>query len=713
MNILVCTLGSSWAVVPEVFGLIAPGRLDLFANHPDRAALEVLRETHSLAEPDELWIVTTEGTQAARSLGALREWWRLIGAPIPLRVWTARGTDQLATQAECDHIRELIYRVVMLAAEHAGAAGQLVLSLAGGRKTMSADLQSAGSTFGAHAWVHVVGPDPLPEEMKAATPERFISALPGRLAGSVRPVVVGSGSRNEVLDVEVDGVRVDAAHFPLPLATLDCGWPMPSNGTKLMQEIARRQREGSRLFGNFLAAVASAEHHENWRSLYRLPPSRIEALRQSPIDASARGWLALLPKADLHRHLGGCLDLPAQRRVGRAIWSALTRAERAQALDVVASLIGSRSDWPWDWPGRLVGAQRAANCAALLVEADDAQLVRNLYDVTEPRFELRDSTRGFGAYERPGELSGSAVLTHPAALEPYAAALVEQARAEGLAYVELRGSPHKYRRADPGGFVQELDAALRRATGTKGPRFGFIWILDRRQRDRIASTIVQAVAARERHDDFLFGLDVAGDETAERPEQLASSFIAAFRACLKITIHAGEGESAQNVWEAAYHLHADRIGHGLTLLDNPRLAARFRDRGICVELCPTSNREVVGFRDPLVPESIDREPYPLRGMLDAGLPLTIATDNPGISRTTLGDEIVAAARMTERSLTQWEALALLRQGFVHAFLPAAERDAVLKRAEKRVHELVASANEGSQLGIPMINANVLRQGSDR
>jgi adenosine deaminase len=379
--------------------------------------------------------------------------------------------------------------------------------------------------------------------------------------------------------------------------------------------------------------------------------------------------------------------------------------ERNAALAQVLPLLEAKADWPWDWPQRLSGPQRAGCAAALLVEADEAQLQRNLHGVTEPRLGLKDSARGFAAYERPGELTGSAVLGHPAAIEPYAAALVAQAGAEGLAYVELRGSPQKYRPDDPAGFLRDLRAALARATGDSvtAPHFGFVWILDRRQRESMPRAITQAVAARAQMEDFLLGLDLAGAEGTQRPEEIAEHFVPAFRECLRITIHAGEGESAENIWQAAYHLHADRIGHGLTLLANPRLAERFRDRGVCIELCPTSNREVVGFADAAVPESAGLPAYPLRGMLDAGLPLAICTDNPGISRTTLADEFIAAARMGG-GMSLWEALALARAGFVHAFLAAPAREARLARADglaygcaeatvDRRHKLAGSLDE--------------------
>jgi adenosine deaminase len=696
MNLLVCTLGASWAVVPEVFGFVAPRLLDLYANHPRRAALDALRVGHGLAAPDELWIVTTEGTQTAQSLARLRDWWSRLGAPLPLRVWSAAGTDQLATQAECDHIRELTLRAVLAAAERARGA-QLVLSLAGGRKTMSADLQSAGAIFGAHAWLHVVGPEPLPEPLRRADDVALFSRpLPAEIAGAVQPLVVGRGSRNELLDIELDGRRVDSAAFALPLAEPQLSWPLPPEGAALAAEIERRLREGTRLLGNFLGELGRAERSDNFRSLYRLSPARIEELRRTALEARHRAWLQRLPKADLHRHLGGCLALDAQRRIGRAIWDNLSARERAQALADVRPLVDAKADWPWDWPRRLAGPARAARTAALLANADDEILRRNLYEVTEPRLRLKDSARGFAAYERPGELTGSAVLTHPAAIEPYAAALVAQARAEGLAYVELRGSPHKYRPEDPAGFLRALRAALERAgAGQEGaPHFGFVWILDRRQREAIPAVIAQAVAARAQLQDFVLGLDLAGDEGTRQPEELARHFTPAFRDCLRITIHAGEGESAENIWQAAYHLHADRIGHGLTILDNPRLTERFRDRGVCLELCPTSNREVVGFRDPAVPESEGLRAYPLRGLLAAGLPLAICTDNPGISRTTLADELLAAARMGG-GLSLWETLGIIRAGFLHPFLPAPVRERLLARADLEVFHCLGA--EGAQV----------------
>ncbi|MDF9391734.1 MULTISPECIES: CRISPR-associated ring nuclease [Methylococcus] len=696
--ILLCTLGASWAVIPEAYGFLAPDRLPLFANHPEREALDALRARYQLAAPEEIWVCTTQGEKTRTGIEHLLDWHGLLDSPVTLRIWQAEATDQLASQAECDHMRELILRAALLAHEHA-RGGQVLLSLAGGRKTMSADLQRAASVFGCQALLHVIENE-MPPLLKNPTAEFLTRPLPatdpeGRsCAGAILPLIAtGASPRSELLDVALDErPPVSAPRFPLPLPASGTvlAWPAATDDL-LTRELNERETAGSRLLGNYLQQLSHSERHENWRSLYRLPPRTIEFLRDTAIGPEYRNWLERVPKADLHRHLGGCLDIPAQRTVGQAIWQSLSPGERDNALKAVNPLLQTAA-WPDQWPEMLAAKAPRSHCAAaLLVEADDDRLHRNLYGVTEPRVALKSKHRlGFAAYERPGELSGSALLTHPAAIEPYARAVVGQARAEGLLYVELRGSPQKY--GDGLAFLRQLRQALHDALPGPAdgpvPRFSFTVIADRRQRDRIAQVIELAVEAKNEMPDFVVGLDLAGDEGTTRPEQIAGLFKKAFEICLPITIHAGEGESAESIWQAAYHLHADRIGHGLTIAEHPQLAERFRDRGICLELCPTSNREVVGYLDPAVETSQGCPAYPVLELWQKGLPLTLCTDNPGISRTRLSDEYLTAARMSGGKLCLWDALAMIRQGFTHGFLPALDKAELLREADAQIYRRV-------------------------
>lgn len=702
--LLLVTLGASWAVVPEIYGWLAPARLPLFERHPDRAALDAQRRSHGLSAPGEIWCVTTGGERALASVQALRDWHARLNDGTTLRTWIAAGTDQLATAEECARLRELLFRAALKARERVGADGQLLLSLAGGRKTMSADLQEAGSWFGAEGLLHVVGTEPLPAALAKPSPDSLCGPLAPEDAIKLHPLCLGRSPRSELIDVELGSTPpVTAERFPLPMPKDDapCVWAAPDATHWLSSELADRQRQSQQLLGNFVSQLAASEAHANWLSLYRLPPVRVRSLRDSMLGPADAAWLQGLPKAELHRHLGGCLDLAAQRSVARALLTQASRVERASARNWVA-VLAEGEDWDWQWPEllrQLQGPDRALCAAVLLGERSTAQLHRVLHASTAPRVALKSrSMHGFSAYERPGELSGSALLGHPAAVEAYAAAVVRAAQAEGLRYLELRGSPQKYRADDPLGFLREFAAALARAGAQVGRfdpahpgiRIGFLWILDRRQRERIGAVVRQIVAAREALPEFLLGLDLAGDEGTTAPEALSTDFRRAFEACLPITIHAGEGESAEHIWQAAYHLHADRIGHGLSLADHPPLMQRFRDRRIALELCPTSNREVVGFADPEVPESADLPSYPLDRLLAGGVPLTLCTDNPAISQTTLTGEYLTAARMIG-GLSRWQALALIRQAYSHAFLPAAERAALLAAVDAEIYRGAAEA----------------------
>jgi adenosine deaminase len=692
-NILLCTLGASWAVIPEAYAFLAPEKIPLYREHPESTKLLALKAQYELTEPDEIWVCATQGTQ--KSLDALKEWIAYCPQSPVLRIWQAEHTDQLATQHECELIRELIARACLKAHHHAGS-GQVVMSLAGGRKTMSADMQWAGSLFGCRAMLHVISADGLPADFRDAPPAVFAQPLRGEWAGLVTPLIAGQAVRSDLLDISVDasGPIVDQ-DYPLELPEPGGIAGFAADGISLSRELGKREKASSRLFGNYLLDISRDETHENWRSLYRLPPRRIDQLRNTCLTDADRDWLIRLPKADLHRHLGGCLDLDAQRRVAQAIWDDLSASERAAALKHCRPLLDAKT-WDWEWTDYLkTNGERSHHAAALLLHASDQQLEHNLWQVTEPRVALKQRhEKSFAAYERPGELTGSALLSHPAAIAPYAQAIVEQAVAEGLAYVELRGSPHKY--GDSLTFLtafnQALNDSLASLSMIEKTCFRFIIIADRRAKEtELADSIRHAVAAKRQLPDFIAGLDLAGDEQQTRPEAIAHLFTPAFAECLPITIHAGEGEPAESIWQAAYHLHADRIGHGLTLNDNDKLAQRFRDRSICLELCPTSNREVVGFYDPRYSESHSCPSYPLLELWKKGLPLTLCTDNPGISRTTLADEYLAAAAMSGRQLNLWDALAMIKQGFVHGFLSGHDKEKLLKRIDAQLYQLLAEA----------------------
>lgn len=697
-------MGFSWQVVPEAYSFLAPSVVDLYRERTDCTSLRQRVDEWRLRAPDEVWVLTTDDRASNDGLDKLAEWARglnnCLDSPLVLRAWKTAEVADLTDAKTVQHFSELALRACLLAHDKAGPHGQVVLSLAGGRKTMSADVQRAGSVLGCDALLHVVvderggrvGAAPA-GGWRRLNPDELLGPLGLELATIITPVVVGRANRSELLDLDLASrPAIAPASFPLTLgdqlaSSQDAlAFDMPDS--LLDEAIADRETQGSNLFGNYLRQLSEHEPRDNWRSLYRLPPRVIEALRKEAVDDRHYNLLARLPKADLHSHLGGILDVVAQRNVGRVVWDSLDRAERSTALGNVCHLLKNYGRWPWDWNRQLREGNRGASTAAVLVHATDKQLQTNLFDVTEPRVGLsKTPPHYFDAYERAGELSGSALLGTAQAVKPYVQQAYAACRKQGLTYVEWRGSPQKYTR-EPLEFVRLLlNAVADCQAEDPGCDVRFIVIADRRDPGSWEGTVQLAVDARAKLGDFVVGVDVAGDEQMTTPDKIAPSFIPAFRACLSITIHAGENTAAENIWQAAYHLHADRIGHGLTLADHPRLATRFRDRDICLELCPSSNVEVVGFRDPRIDETEALPEYPLEQFLRMGIPLTICTDNAGTSRCTLAGEYVRASRMIN-GLSLWDALGILRQGFAHAFAPAQTRATLLRDADAKVYELI-------------------------
>lgn len=648
--ILVITMGGTWQVIPEVYAALAPGRCRLYAQQP---------KALGLPEPSEVWVITTSGTTGDEATEA---WWTSLGRPVPLRWFRTAASDGNA-QAEVELIRELILRVTL----HAGP--DAVLCLSGGRKTMSADLQRAGMAFGCQAMLHVLPPEgPTPEASRTLSARLqghdWTRPLPADLP--IQVVQVGEGRRSDLLDI---APAIEAAGYPITEGLF------LSPDRWLWRDLNARERDGGQLLANFHADLARTEAHENWRSMYRLPPATIAHLRSNPLGPQHRDWLVTLPKAELHCHIGGVLDLEDQCRLGKAVWDSLPTHVHDQAgTDGQAWLNHADLSTSRRWPAGLP-PQRKANAAAWILAHTEASVLESrLWPPALHRLALKDHQLGFAAYSDPGELVGSTILQSPAATWAYGRILLDRCDRDGIAYLELRCSPGKYH----AGFLDALYHSLQHDEQPGDPVVRVIVIADRRQGDAaVLQAVDLALAARDRLGPFIAGLDLAGDESTGDPATLAPAFTRAFAACLPITIHAGEGQPAANIWKSAYHLHADRIGHGLTLADAPDLARRFRDRRICLELCPTSNREVVGYRDPAHPGS--DQPYPLRRLMDLGVPLTLCTDNPGISRTTLADEYLTAARMA--GLTCWEALALMKQAYLHAFLPAHERESLIKRID--------------------------------
>jgi adenosine deaminase len=160
--------------------------------------------------------------------------------------------------------------------------------------------------------------------------------------------------------------------------------------------------------------------------------------------------------------------------------------------------------------------------------------------------------------------------------------------------------------------------------------------------DEIARTAVDYA------DRGVVGLDLSGVESGYPPELFAAAFGIAREAGLGITVHAGEGAGAESIRGAIECLGATRIGHGVRIVQDSEVLQLALDRGITLEICPTSN---------VLTRAVESlESHPVRQLYDAGLRITINTDDPAICGVTLTDEYTLLAEKFGFTLAEIEHL---------------------------------------------------------
>jgi aminodeoxyfutalosine deaminase len=142
--------------------------------------------------------------------------------------------------------------------------------------------------------------------------------------------------------------------------------------------------------------------------------------------------------------------------------------------------------------------------------------------------------------------------------------------------------------------------------------------------------------AAGRIDDGVVSIGIGGDEGRGPAEWFGDVYRFARSRGLRLTAHAGETEGPASIW-AALEIGAERIGHGIRAVDDPVLLRYLRDHQIPLEVCLASN-VCTGAVSSL-------ELHPLRRLYDAGVPITLSTDDPGVFRCTLRGEFEAARGM--------------------------------------------------------------------
>ncbi|MBI1794734.1 MAG: adenosine deaminase [Chloroflexi bacterium] len=250
---------------------------------------------------------------------------------------------------------------------------------------------------------------------------------------------------------------------------------------------------------------------------------------------------------------------------------------------------------------------------------------------------------------------------------------IEDAAKDNVKYMELRFTPVALSRAERFPLHDVMDwviTSAQEAAQKYGVIVKLIASVNRHESHELAEQV--AWLAAEHKSRGIVAMDLAGNEAEFKSEPFYGVFKEARQAGLHVTIHAGEWGPAANVREAIEELGAERIGHGVRILEDDYVTQLAKERGTAFEVCVTSN-----YQSGVVPAL---GLHPLPAMLERGLNITLNTDDPSISRITLSHEYhIACDNLGFSEDTLKQRILAAAQA---AFLPDAERERLIGRLKQ-------------------------------
>ena len=240
----------------------------------------------------------------------------------------------------------------------------------------------------------------------------------------------------------------------------------------------------------------------------------------------------------------------------------------------------------------------------------------------------------------------------------------EDDAADGCAWLEIQVDPTSYA-AVFGGPAAALETVLDAARSAPVPTGVIVASSWTRSPDH--ATALARLAARHA-DDGVVGFGLSNDERHATVADFAPAFAIAADAGLLAVPHSGFYTGAEHVRACVEHLHADRIGHGTAAATDPATLDLLAERGVALEVCPTS----------YPPFGVhELATIPLRALLDAGVPVAIATDDPLLFGVGLAGQYAICRDVL--GLTDTELAGLAAASIRHAAAPQRLKDELLRR----------------------------------
>jgi adenosine deaminase len=270
------------------------------------------------------------------------------------------------------------------------------------------------------------------------------------------------------------------------------------------------------------------------------------------------------------------------------------------------------------------------------------------------------------------------VMQTSGALARVARECAEDLAADGVVYAEVRYAPEQHldRGLGPEEVVEAVQEGFREGMSSTGIRIGTLLTA---MRTAARSLEIADLAVRWR-DRGVVGFDIAGAEAGYPPTRHLDAFEHVRRENFHLTIHAGEAFGIPSIWEALQLCGAERLGHGVRIVDDiqteppgeirlGRVAHLVRDRRVPLELCPTSNVHSGAAK------SIEEHPIGL--LMDLRFRVTVNTDNRLMSATSLSQEFI---QLVDAFEIGWGQIGrLTTNAMKSAFIPFDERLELLER----------------------------------
>jgi aminodeoxyfutalosine deaminase len=234
-------------------------------------------------------------------------------------------------------------------------------------------------------------------------------------------------------------------------------------------------------------------------------------------------------------------------------------------------------------------------------------------------------------------------------------------------YAEVTVTPaaHLMLGIEPEELAEALTAGRAQARDTHGVELAWVFDIAGAMGYRWGMTTARWAVSHGPAGTVGFGL--GGAELGVPRDKYRDAFAIAREAGLRLAPHAGETTGPETIWSALRDLHAERIGHGTSAVADPALLAHLVEHQVPIEVCPTSNlrtRAVATLAE-----------HPLPRLLDAGVPVTLATDDPGMFHTDLNREYLLCHE--HFGLGRSELAELSRAGVRAAFCPPQVKDTLL------------------------------------